>query len=181
MMTLPDFRPLLIASLLHFLASCESIDVAELNNPTPTAKPTILTIDRYFSPYSFGPLLRLYNYEDENVILKVRISNDALNLPIKATLYRFDPRADDKSISKWINNQHSDGLSPIAAQPVEEIDVSDKISITSVGKGSEVIGKRGEQYSKHEITYLVDELQIGSFTINSFADTVYVHVRLTDL
>ncbi len=178
---LTRFKTLLALSLLPLLMNCENIDVAEMKTPADTSKPEIVTVDRYFSPYSFGPLMRLYNYEADNVILKVRISNDALNLPIKATLYQFDPLEDDKAIAKWINNQHSDGLYPIVAQPIQQQDVSNEIKITSVGKGQEVIGQRGEIYSKHEITYLVEELKIGSFMINSFADTVYVHVRMTDL
>ncbi len=164
-----------ILSLL--LSGCNGVEVTEktiIEKP-----PQITTVDQYFSPITYGPLQRLYYYDEAKLILKLKFLNNNKEMPLSAKLYRFSDDADAKSIEKWINNQHSDALFADAAAPVETKDVRDEVSVLQRQKTGKASGRKGEAYEAYEVSYNVSEIVSGNFLINAFEDKVTVHVLLT--
>jgi hypothetical protein len=170
----------LVISLLTSLSlgACEQI--TPLTNEgnavsTPASAAKVLTFDSYYSPYSHGPTLRLYHFEEDKAVLALRFANQPGNLSLKATLNIFPPSTDKLGIDKWINNQHSDALYADAATPKRQ-DVTNLLSdVTRASEGTKA-GRSGETYDVHNVSFTMDSIAAGRLVINGFSDTATVYV-----
>lgn len=172
-------RPALAACLvaLFALVACEQIDAPGATALTGS-EADIITIDSYFSPYSFGPLLRMYHFQEERAILKVKLDNSSAKTPLTAELVVFAPDEDREAVDAWINNQYNDALFPTAAEPVTRTDVSSAITITGRSPGELETGRSGESYQRTTVNFSVPEISAGRIRVGAFNDTVTVHVMM---
>ncbi len=177
-MTLSGNITVALAAAL-ILSGCEQVMNAPATVTPLDSKPNVTTIDRYFSRYTYGPLLRLYDFRDQRVILKVKISNESRDMPLSASLYTFADGVSEKAIEKWINNQHSDALYADAAEPASVQDLSDRVSIFARTREASVSGREGEAYQRYAVSYRVGEIKIAGVAIGPFNDDATVHVRLS--
>ena len=138
----------------------------------------VITVDRYFSLFHFGPTLRMYYFKDQNTVLKANFPNNNADFEIEATINIFSDNEDQNAILNWISNQHSDVLTG-APEPIKttSIETSDYeiISDTFIDV---TVGEFGDEYDNYRLEFFIDNISLpGYFYLNNFNDNVIVHVR----
>lgn len=176
-------RPLIVRGVL-FGAMAFALNACEAARPTPPRtialeQAKVITVDQYFSTYLYGPSLRLYHYQEDNVILTLRFSNRQSPIQFTAALHEFASTLSTKQIAKWVNNQHSDALYGDAPEPEKTTNIQDRVKITSTIKSTKnpIQGRTGESYDDYKITFRVRPIETKNSRLAGFTDTATVHVR----
>lgn len=124
--------------------------------------------------------LLFYTFPGKAAVLVLNISNKDTTLPISGTVHLFAPSTTDEDISKWVNNQHSDGLFPEIPEPV----LSSKLpegtcAITAremVGKEKSPVGE--DVFADYKLKLAVKEHRVeGKFRIPAFEDEANVFLK----
>ena len=114
----------------------------------------------------------------------IEFDNTTTAFDTSAVLHLFDVSASEQDVSRWINNQHSDGLFVNPAQPLQSYPIdSQYITITSSAYVESLSGFNGDEYEQHHIEFTVANLlEINAFHLNGFSDQadVYLQTRAPD-
>lgn len=122
--------------------------------------------------------LRFYIFEEEKAVLVVRIDNKDTTFSVSAKLYAFAKETTAEGLSKWVNNQHSDGLYPEFPEPeaVHEIPAA-----SSTVKNQEVVGQVEESFGKftrYSVTFEIKDVPaMGDLGLKDFTDKATVYVK----
>ena len=192
--------------LLTFCASCGSggnsgthsnnantADVAIISNDAAGGTPidgerellvsdntsNTIEITQCFCTVRFRSTLKIYHFDNQNAVLMIEFDNKTSDFTRTATIVLFDANASDDAVSKWINNQHSDGLffdyaKPLATYLLEP----EAVSITSTSFDEKLTGEAGDEYEKHQIEFAVANLsEPDKYYLNGFADQSVVYLQ----
>ena len=69
--------------------------------------------------------LVFYTFAAQKAVLVLQVEDRNSTLTVSGTLQIFDPKATEESLSKWVNNQHSDGLYVDPAIPAQSLKLPD--------------------------------------------------------
>lgn len=149
-------------------------------------KTTKTTVTECFCSTRFRSTLQFYHFEENNAVLLVEFDNQTRDYNRTVSLILFEVTATVESITKWINNQHSDGLYFDSAVPLVTYDLpSDSVSITSAAFVERLVGGLEDENSleiEHEkirIHFSVSNLsEPGSYLLNGFADQSVVYFQI---
>lgn len=137
------------------------------------------TITQCFCSVRFRSTLQIYHFENQNAVLLIEFDNQTSDLNHTASIVLFDANASTEGVSKWINNQHSDGLyfdyaKPLATYPV----AADAIAITSSAFVEKLAGESGDEYEQTQIEFTVANLsEPDNFYLTGFADQTVVYLQ----
>ncbi|GEM_PF-1427897 len=184
----PKLSALALFLSAGFVAGCEAMTTAATDKDLPPIAETKATLSvenarkfevkSYYSLYQYGPTQRFYIFDDENLILALRIPNHDMGGEIEGALHRFADSESEKSISKWINNRHSDALYADAPEPVESVDIAPFLTITGHRQMLPQQGRSGETYRPVEISFDLALMSIGRKSLSGFSDNITVYVMI---
>ncbi len=171
-----------------FATGCEAINTPESDKDLPAiADPeTELAIENarkfevksYYSLYQYGPTQRFYIFDNDNLILHLRVPNHKMGGDIEGALLRFANSETPKTIDKWVNNSHSDALYPDAPEPVESIDIASFLTVTGHRQMQRQTGRAGEVYAPVEISFDLAPMVISGKFVSGFSDDIIVYVMV---
>ena len=173
MKTIIPIPILAVAALAVIAPNVRAADAPALD----TSKESVAKYSTSASMIGTRNTLLFYTFKGQQATLKVIIDNKDTKFPITATVYRFADDATDESLSKWVNNQHSDGLFIDAAEPVGTYKIpAGSLSIVS----SKLIDRTKHHNGEHD-NYTVkfkvgDFSKEGVFSLKSFTGEAKVHV-----
>lgn len=140
---------------------------------------SITDVESYFSQNRYGPTLKLYNFQDQNTVIQIRIGNQSDSFETSVVVYVFDRNLDVEEIGKWLNNQYSDGIFSDAPTPIGTYQLSeDQYSISSYSLIDHTVESYGDEYDNYDIEFYVDNVsEEGVYYLKSFTSEVVVHVQ----
>lgn len=142
-------------------------------------KTQLTTVESYFSQYTYGNTLKMYQFTEQNVVLKMIIDNSSSNFAHTATLNFFDKSESKESIATWINNQYSDALLANAPDPIEVIPVPESYIMLYSSYINSEDGGDGYRYNNYQVSYsFSDFFYTQSGKLKYFSDSATVHVRV---
>lgn len=140
---------------------------------------TTKTITQCFCIVRFRSTLQFYHFEEKNAVLLIEFDNQTRDFERTAGIVLFDANASKDGVSKWINNQHSDGLYFDYAKPMATFPLGpDAISITSSAFVEKLTGDSDDEYEQTRIEFTVSNLsEPDSYFLNGFADQTVVYLQ----
>lgn len=137
------------------------------------------TITQCFCNIRFRDTLQIYHFENQNAVLFIEFDNQSRDFDRKGTVYLFDNSTTTDLVSKWINNQYSDGLFVTSATPIQVFEIPHRdITITSEAYIENLSGRLGDEYEKTQINYsVVNQSQENQFFLSGFSDQVFVYLQ----
>jgi hypothetical protein len=192
-MPMPFIRSAKISALALLLSAglvtgCEAINqpdtgkdltsIAGTNTALSIEDARKFEVKSYYSLYQYGPTQRFYVFDDDNLVLHLRVANHKTDNEIEGVLLRFADSENAKTIDKWINNSHSDGLYADAPQPVESIDTAPFLTVTGHRQMPRQKGRVGETYAPVEISFDLADMAINGKSISGFSDDIIVYVMI---
>lgn len=180
----------ILALLLAMASSVVSAYRLQAEEPaaatTPAATETELSIKtakkEQVRHSMMGPrnTLLFYTFSAQKTVLALQIDNKNSTLTVSGTLHIFDPAATEESISKWVNNQHSDGLFVDAATPAHSLKLPDgAFTITERKRVSREKQPPGNEIlSDYQIKITAKEHRVeGKYRLPAFTDEANVFVK----
>lgn len=184
--TLTTAKLLWLASLATILAMTFNVDTIASGNDRNTRRPATplrITdetpkIQIRSSMIGYRDTLIFYSLRDERAVVKVNLDNKGTTFPISATVFLFDPNAEQEGIDKWINNQHSDALFADALEPTSRYTLPpSKAKILSYS-AAETVSDSAEQHIDYSVRFKIRATgQRGSFQLKTFKDNASVFVK----
>ena len=142
------------------------------------------SIVQCFCDALYRSTLQIYHFPAQNAVLMIEFDNTTSAFDASAVLHLFESSASEQDVSRWINNQHSDGLFINPAQPLQSHPIgSQHITITSSAYAENLSGFNGDEYEKYQIEFTVANLlEVDAFHLNGFSDQadVYLQTRAPD-
>jgi len=132
------------------------------------------------SMMGFRNTLIFYTFKDSQAVLTLSIGNADETFPVTGKLYLFDDATGADGLSKWVNNQHSDGLFPDVPEPVFTGTLpAGSCSVTShkqIGTSKSPTGPT--TFNNYEVKLSVKEHAVDKKArLSAFTDTATVHVK----
>ena len=132
------------------------------------------------SMIGFRDTLIFYTFVDKKAVLRLNIANKDASFPVKGTLYLFESTTTAEGMSKWLNNQYSDGLFPNIPTPaLTKFMPDDFASVTAkkkVGQSDAPVG--GGVFDNYDVTVKVRDHQVDErVKIKGFSVDTKVHVK----
>jgi hypothetical protein len=128
--------------------------------------------------------LLFYTFAAEKSVLVLQIDNKDSSLKISGTLHIFDPAATEEGISKWVNNQHSDGLFVDPATPAHSLKLPDGTFTVTERKhlSREKHPPGDEVFSDYQVKITAKEHRVeGKYRLSAFTDEANVFVKESDV
>ncbi len=172
------FFPLM--AIIMALTFAPALASAKKPKPVTIDSARVITVDRYFSQYSFGPALRMYIFEQQKAVIRILFTSEGRKIMPLGQLVIFSPATSQDGVDQWINNQHSDAIFGDAPKPVVKHDLTGNIQITEQRFLGQITGRAGETYEKYYVTFTVSSIATDGVTIEGFEDNVDVHVMTKD-
>jgi hypothetical protein len=135
------------------------------------------------SMIGYRDTLLFYTFADEKAVLVVHIDNKNDQFSIKAALNVFPKNASKEGMTKWINNQHSDGLYPDVPEPTAVHHIPAKsFSVISKKIAEAVIVEEGPpnagKFNRYEVEFKIENVPaVGEIKIKDFTETASVFVK----
>ena len=132
------------------------------------------------SMIGFRNTLLFYTFKDQQAILTLSIGNTDETFPVQGKIHLFDDATTEEGLSKWINNQHSDGLFPDVPQPIFTGELPEgSCTVTSHKQtGTSENPTSPATFKNYEVKLSVKEHAIDKkVKLSAFTDTALVHVR----
>ena len=124
--------------------------------------------------------LLFYTFATQKAVLAVQLDNKNSTVTASGTLHIFDPSATEDSISKWVNNQHSDGLFVDAATPALSLKLPDGILTAKDRKfiSREKQSPGDEVFSDYQVKIMAKEHRVeGKYRLYAFTDEANIFVK----
>lgn len=126
----------------------------------------------------FRDTVIFYTFEEQKAVLRVGIDNETTDFPVTATVYVFAEDVTADGLSKWLNNQHSDGLFPEVPKPVASYKIPEKscskVSHKLIDRSKQELGEHDNYAVKFRIE---DVTEKGVFQLKAFTSETKVHVK----
>lgn len=139
-----------------------------------TVKPFF--VDAYYSPLEHGPAQKMWTFEEDAAILRLRISNDSPQFRLDGGLYLFAAGTSAEDLGKWVNNQHSDALYGDAPKPVAVIPAEKFARVTGSKELGIVAAQTRNTWAAFTVFFEVDGIEQDGVRLAPFKDTMMVHL-----
>lgn len=143
-----------LAAFGHSFEAGESLQLIEATG----RKPIVVRN----SMIGFRPTQHFYVLGDQHAVLRLVFNgNDDDAFSLGATIYRFNESATQESLSKWVNNQHSDGLYPSVPKPESTVAVpAEYCKVLSVRASKTELEPKG-QYRAFDVKFKINAFTAG--------------------
>jgi len=140
-------------------------------------------VDRYFSPYRYGPTQIFYTLPHDAAMVRVQFPADSAGFTFTVTVYLFEDGTTADRIAQFVNNLHSDALYPDPPLPTSQTMIpASALTIIGSDLTGHTAGPQGDEYDDYAVEFQVDaHVQPGLFLLAGFDGVVGVHVRTCDL
>lgn len=131
------------------------------------------------SQIGFRSTLLFYTFSKEKAVVKFEIGNRTKTFPMKGTVYLFAKNVTEEGISKWLNNQHSDGLFPDVPEPVKMINIPEKFCKVTSFKLVDQTKLPFGTYDNFDVTFEIREFtDRNNVTVPGFTGETKVHIKI---
>lgn len=139
----------------------------------------VKSIVQCFCDSRYRSTLQIIHFINQNAVLTIEFDNLSLDFNSAAVLHLFDQTATQSDLSRWINNQHSDGLYLNTAIPTHSIELgSSLVTVTSSAFVESLSGFSGDEYDKYQIDYSVaNQSATGLYFLNGFSSNADVYLQ----
>ncbi|MCA9830734.1 MAG: hypothetical protein R3B97_11835 [Dehalococcoidia bacterium] len=150
---------------------------------TADAGVTKQVVDRYFSPYRYGPTQIFYVLAEDAAMVRVQFPADSTDFRFSVTVYLFEDGTTADRIGQFVNNLHSDALYPDPPRPTSQTTIpASALVVLASDLTGHTVGSQGDEYDDYAVKFQVDaHVQPGLFSLAAFDSVVGVHVRTCDL
>lgn len=124
--------------------------------------------------------LVFYTFAAQKAVLVLQIDNTNSTLTATGTLHIFDPKATEEGLSKWVNNQHSDGLFVDPATPAQSLKLPDGTFTVTDRKrvGQEKQPSGDDVLGDYQVKITAKELHVeGKYRLAAFTDGANVFIK----
>lgn len=129
------------------------------------------------SQIGYRDTLLFYTFEPQRIIVKLQIGNKDKKFPMSGTIYAFGADATLEGMEKWLNNQHSDALFPIVANPVASHPIPAEFATVTEHKfvAQENLGLGA--YDTYDVKFVLkDFAEKSGIKIKGFTSSTKVHI-----
>lgn len=163
---------ILVANLV-VAAEGENMPVKTLEVKNTTEKLEVTA-----SQIGFRDTLIFYTFKDLKAVLKLQIDNKDKTFPMTGTVYLFAENVDGEGLSKWLNNQHSDGLYPEVPVPITTQKIPAGVCKVTSNKFIEPVKQPFGEYDSYAVTFAVaDATDKKTYAVKGFTGMTRVYVK----
>lgn len=124
--------------------------------------------------------LVFYTFAAQKAVLVLQIDNKNSTPTASGTLHIFDPKATEEGLSKWVNNQHSDGLFVDPATPAHSHKLPEGTFTVTDRKrvGQEKQPSGDEVFGDYQVKITAKEHRVeGKYRLAAFTDDANVFIK----
>ncbi|WP_236986563.1 hypothetical protein [Marinagarivorans cellulosilyticus] len=137
-------------------------------------------VDQYFSLYTYGQTKHFYVFESQKAVLLLLGYSDDLTVSGEVILFGADETVE--MIERWVNNQHSDGLYPEAAEPLTSYTLDPStVNISDLTLLDRTVGNSLEEYDNYSMTVSFDRIvEANAFTLEALEVEFVIHQMVSN-
>jgi len=129
------------------------------------------------SQIGYRSTLLFYTFAEQKTVLKLLIGNRDKTFPVTAEIYVFDAEVTPRGISKWLNNQHSDGIYPEVPEPAKVVKLPKKNAAVKTHKLINQSELPFGAYDNYAVTFEVAGYKGDGIELSGFKGETKVHVK----